>query len=80
LEALVEHMAVSDVNTQQFAFLEAITENVALLNLLVARGWVKINDNGATTWNNINNAESTTWGAIDTNQTSNWTQINDFQG
>ena len=69
-----------DSPTIKAAFLEAITENVYMLDSLIARGWIKINDNQTANWANINNAGGGSWTTINDTQNPGWTQINDFQG
>ena len=56
-QAIAEAVTMADLSTQQSAFLESIVEAFVMLDSLIARGWIKINDNHGQNpgWTQINN-------------------------
>jgi hypothetical protein len=75
-----EALTLLDTEQARADFIGLLAETMVLAEVLIARGWIKINDNQTANWANINNAGGGSWTTINDTQNPGWTQINDFQG
>ena len=72
----VENVTITESYIAGLVILFSITENVYMLDSLIARGWIKINDNQTANWANVSNAGGGSWTKINDNQTVTWNVIN----
>lgn len=61
-------------------FVPSISEAITLIDELIQRGWIKINDNQNPNWGAISNNQTPVWGDINDDQTPGWADIDNYQG
>jgi hypothetical protein len=84
----VENVRLNDASTQQYNFLQSITEAITVLDNLCYNGWFRIDDSQNAAWAaistpmgvwvDVNDAQTASWTAIST-PAGTWTDVNDAQ-
>ena len=77
--SVAESYAAIDISSGALYVYPSVNESFTFLDILIQRGWIKIDDNQMVTWAQVNNANTVTWTTINDNQVPNWVQIDDSQ-